>query len=71
MSSNAYVVDPEPHEVAAAQFAIDREIEEGKVTAMVFELEPDPYCPDLLRFERALLADEAPLVPGHLRKTNH
>lgn len=68
MSSDAKVVDPEPHKIAAAQLAIDREIKEGKVTAIVFELEPDPYRPDLLRFERALLADEAPLFQGTFAK---
>jgi len=29
MSSHADVVDPEPHKIASAQLAIDREIEEG------------------------------------------
>ena len=69
--SHAYVGDSESHKVAAAQLAIDREIEQGEVAAMVFELEPDPDRPDLLWLERALLADEAPLVPGCFRKTNH
>jgi hypothetical protein len=71
MPSHAYVVDPEPHKVAAAQLAIDREIEQGEVAAMVFELESDSDRPDLLWLKRALLADEPPLVPGYLRKTNH
>jgi hypothetical protein len=55
MPSFAYVVDPEPHKVAAAQLAIDREIEQGEVAALVFELESDPDRPDLLGLERAPL----------------
>jgi hypothetical protein len=45
MPSFAYVVDPEPHKVAAAQLAIDREIEQGEVAV------PDvAEIPGLFRF---------------------
>jgi hypothetical protein len=51
-------------EITAAQLAVDREVEQSEVTFPAFELKPDPDCPDLLRLERALLADQATLVPG-------
>ena len=57
-------VDLEPHEVTAPQLAVEGEIEQSEVASTLFELKPDPDCPDLLWLQRALLADEAALVPG-------
>jgi hypothetical protein len=61
---DAHVVDLEPHEVTAPQLAIEGQIEQSEVASTLFELKPDADCPDLLWFQRALLADEAALVPG-------
>src|SRR5271170_5578249 len=63
LASAAYIVDPEPHEIAAPQLAIDGEIEQGEVASPPLKLEPDADGPDLLGLQRALLADEAPFVP--------
>jgi hypothetical protein len=71
MPSHTYVIAPEPHEVATTQLAVNGEIKQGEVAAMQFELKADPYRPHLLWFQRALLTDEAALVPGCFRKTNH
>jgi hypothetical protein len=60
MPSYADVVDPEPHQIASAQLAIEGEIEQSEIAATIFKLQPNADRPDLLRFERALLADEAP-----------
>jgi hypothetical protein len=61
---DAHVVDLEPHEVTAPQLAVEGQIEQSEVASTLFELKPDADCPDLLWFQRALLADEAALVPG-------
>lgn len=70
MPSHTYVVDSQPHEIAAAQLAIDREIEQGEIAAMLFKLQSDPDGPDLLWFQRTFLTDEAALVPRGFRKTS-
>ena len=61
---DAHVADLEPNEVTAPQLAVEGQIEQSEVASTVFELKPDADCPDLLWFQRALLADEAALVPG-------
>jgi hypothetical protein len=70
LRSDTYVLHSEPHEVATAQLAVDRDIKQCQVPATVFKLESDADRPDLFWFERTLLADEAPLVPGVSSKTN-
>jgi len=65
-ATGADVVDLQPHEVTASELAIDGEIEQGKVARSVLELEPDPDCPDILRFQRSLLPGKSSLVPGNV-----
>jgi hypothetical protein len=43
LSPDTYVLHPEPHEVATAQLAVDREVEQCQVPARVFKLEPDSF----------------------------
>jgi hypothetical protein len=57
------LTDPDLHDVAAAQLAVDGEVEERAVAEASFPVEPEPYGPDLLRLERALCADHASGVP--------
>ena len=57
-------VDLQPHEIAAPEFAVDREVEQGQVAGSALHLEPDPDRPHVLRLQRALLPNEAPFVPG-------
>src|SRR3954449_274083 len=66
--TGAHVLDLYRDEIAAAQLAIDREVEQGEVALSTLKLKPNPDCPDLLRLERALLPDQATLVPRCLRK---
>src|SRR5271165_6351289 len=57
------VVDPKANEIAAAQLAIDGEIEQRQIARVVLHLKPDTNGPDLFRPQGTLLADEAALVP--------
>ena len=41
-----------------------------EIALPTLKLKPDPDCPDIFRLERALLADQAALVPGRLRKAD-
>ena len=61
------VVNLQPHEVAASELAIDCEIEQSEVADPVPKLEPDPDCPDILRFQRSFLPRQTPLVPWNIR----
>src|SRR6516164_7314050 len=56
--------DLQPHEIAAPEFAVDREVEQGEVAGAALHLEPDPDRPHVLRLQRALLSNKAPFVPG-------
>jgi hypothetical protein len=51
-------------EIAAAQLAVDGQVEHGKVTDRMGFLKADADGPDVLGLERWLLADEFSLVPG-------
>ena len=65
-AAGAHIIDLQPYKVAASQLAIDREIKEGKVALSMFELKPDPNCPNVLRFQRALLPGKPSLIPRHI-----
>jgi hypothetical protein len=60
----AYVVDLQADEIATSELAVDREVEQGKISFPALQLKPNPNGPDIFRIERALLADQAALVPG-------
>ena len=55
--------DPEADEVAATQLAVDSQIEKRELAHPVFHLKAHPKCPDVLDFERGLLAHDLALVP--------
>jgi hypothetical protein len=67
---NANVVNVQPHEVATAQFAVDREIEQCEVAPAPLKLEPNADCPDLLWFQGAFLANQLALVPWASREAH-
>ena len=56
--------DLQPHEIAAPEFAVDREVEQGEVAGAALHLKPDPDRPYILRLQGALLPTKAPFVPG-------
>ena len=60
------IADPKADKVAASEFAIDGEIEEGKVAGFVVTLQLGAYTPDMLEFEGCLRADYPAFVPRDL-----
>jgi hypothetical protein len=63
-AAGAYVVDLQADEIAASELAVDRKVEQGEISFLALQLKPNPNCPDIFRLERALLPDQAALVPG-------
>jgi hypothetical protein len=63
-AAGAYVVDLQADEIAASELAVDRKVEQGEISFPALQLKPNPNGPDIFRLERALLADQAALVPG-------
>jgi hypothetical protein len=63
-TADADIVDLQPHEIAAPEFAVDREVEQGEVAGSALHLEPDSDRLYVLRLQRALLPNKAPFVPG-------
>lgn len=57
MSAVDEVADFHPHEVAATQLAVDREIEQRAISQSAALIEVKSNFPYLLRFHRALRAD--------------
>jgi hypothetical protein len=58
------VLYPELHQVAGAELAVDREIEQGKFSHALGQLKAYPDRPDLLETQRCLLSYELAFVPG-------
>jgi hypothetical protein len=56
--------DLQANEIAASELAVDRKVEQGEISFPALQLKPNPNGPDIFRLERALLADQAALVPG-------
>ena len=61
----ADIANPQLHEVAGPQLAVDRKIEQGKISNFLLQLQANPDRPDVSEPERGLLAGELVLVPGH------
>src|SRR5690606_4198834 len=59
----ADVADLQSDQVAAAQLAVDTQVEKCELTHPVLHLEPYAERPDVLEFERRLLPDDLALVP--------
>jgi hypothetical protein len=57
-AADAHVAHPKPHEIAAPQLAIDRQIEQGEIASAPLKSQPDADRPDLLWFEWTFLAGE-------------
>ena len=59
-----HVAHPQADEVTASELAVDREVEHGEVAHLVRVMQMDTDGPDVLGFERCLLANQLPFVPG-------
>ena len=57
------VANAQIDEIAAAQLAVDREVEHGQVSNLMRVLKVNSDGPDVLRLERWLLADQLAFVP--------
>lgn len=55
---------------AAAQRAVDSQVEECQVAMVLGQFKPNPDRPNMLRFQRPLLAQDAPLVPSRAKRAN-
>ena len=50
-----HIANPQSHEVASPQLAVDSQVEQGEFAATVCDLEADSDRPDLFELERGLL----------------
>jgi hypothetical protein len=57
------IPNPQLDQVARSQLAIDGQIEQRQVSAVVGKLQSNPDSPDVLELERCLLTDELAFVP--------
>src|SRR5262249_32146936 len=60
------ILDPHPHEVAAPEFAVDRQVEQREIASAPLQLEANANGPHILRLQRALLAGQPSLIPGRV-----
>ena len=60
-----HVVDADGDNVTAAQFAVDRQVEQREIALLALDLELRSDRPDVARFQRWLGADELPFIPRH------
>jgi hypothetical protein len=54
------VADLHPHQVAASEFAVDRQVEQRPISQAAALIEVKSYLPYLLRFQGTLRADSLP-----------
>jgi hypothetical protein len=59
------ITDPQGHQVTTAELAVNGQIKQGQVALLFQDLEPDANSPDLLGFQRGLLAGQFPPMAGH------
>jgi hypothetical protein len=59
------ILQAKPNQVTSAQLTVDGQVEKGKVTKPIAELQPDTDCPDFLQLQRWLLPNKSALVPRH------
>jgi hypothetical protein len=52
--------------IARSQLAVNRKIEQGKLTCSVSDLKANANCPNVLQLQWRLLSDELPFIPGHV-----
>jgi hypothetical protein len=45
-----YIANPELDQITASKFAVDGQVEQCQLTDAIGLLEPNPDCPDFLKF---------------------
>jgi hypothetical protein len=68
-AAGGYVIDSKTHEIAAAQLAIDGEVEHRQIAFAAPDLKSDTNGPDLFRPKGTLLANETSFVPCDARRS--
>ena len=63
MTALEHIANVKPHKVAAAQLAVDGEIEQCKFACSMVQLQPNSDGPDFFQLQRRLLAKQLALVP--------
>jgi hypothetical protein len=58
-----HVIDAQRHEIASAQFAVDRQVEQGQVAYTQLKVQLGPNGPDMPRSQWRPWPDELALVP--------
>ena len=58
-------MDAERDKIAAAQFAVDGEIEQGEISGAMIQLHSNSDGPDLFQLQRRLLPEELALIPRY------
>jgi hypothetical protein len=61
--ASEHIIDPQSNEVASPELVVDGQIEHRKIALAVLQLEANANGPNVLRFQRTLLADQACLIP--------
>ena len=65
MTTLDHVVNAKPYQVTASQLAVDSEVEQREFPDPMVQLQSNPDCPDLLQFQRRLLAEQFAFVPRY------
>lgn len=58
------------HQVTTAKLAVDRNVEQLEVALVLGQFKSHPDRPNMLRFQRSLLTDDASLVPSWAKCAN-
>jgi hypothetical protein len=56
------VANAQLNEIAAAQFAVDRQIKQRKFALSIAQLKTNPNCPNVFEFKRCFLTDQLSLI---------
>jgi hypothetical protein len=65
ITTRGHILDADGDHVAAAQLAVDCQIEESEIPLLTLHLQLGSDRPDVAGTQRRLRADEFPLVPGY------
>jgi hypothetical protein len=58
------ITDAQLHEIAAAQFAVERQIEQREFALAITNFEANPNRPNVPEFERRFLTNQLAFIPG-------